>query len=212
MGNLKQCYLFLNLINQSIYHNQKLELKFHQNYNFDWKILPEFSNKFLPNPNITRPHPIYSQNSMNPFSNSNNSFRNSSLNTPKYSKIERYPFHQQQQKQTPYFPGRISKPNWIQRKFKSLTSHQLLNSPPNYNRYYNRENEFRSFQNETSSIRYYPSPSKQFFQEKQETESNNLMTLSRSNNEKNINEEERKKALKQKLLDVFKNLSETKFI
>jgi len=212
LGNLKQCYLFLNLINQSNYQNQKLDLKMHQNYNFDWKIFPEFSKNFFPNPNKPKTQIIYPQNSINSFSNSNNNFRNSSLDMPKYSKIARNPFHQQQN-HTPYFPGRISKPNWIQRKFKSLTSHQLLNSPPNYSRYYNRENDFRSFQNETSSIRHYPSfGSKQLLQSKQDSESINQMTLSKSNNEKNVHEEERKKALKQKLLDVFKNLSETKFI
>ena len=139
IGNLKQCNLFMSLINQSFYQNKKLDLNFYQNFNFEWKIFSEISYKYVLMPskqksimsNLKFMH--MPMQIMKPSDSHLNSIPNKILKNSEFSKL---PYNcKKPQLFYPHFPSKIHKPSWnIHKPFQSLSTSK--GKLKNMNRYF----------------------------------------------------------------------------
>jgi len=234
MGNLKHCNLFMSLINQTFYKNRKLELNLHQNYNEKWNIFPQIiiSNNFaLSLQNKQIPH--QQQQEIPNYLNFNNLGLNSSFNNTNSSKYsKKYSECSKNDRfagNGPHFRGKIYKPIWSYQKFNSPIMSKV-NNQKKMSRYY----QFQQLASENNQL---PPPINAYsiFVEQRPLFTQNQMINERTNfikkeihqkegqkeirpkegslqQETNEQEIEKKRVLKEKLINVFKNLSETKFI
>lgn len=192
MGDLAQCNFFKTLINDCNYQNQKLTVTIEQDYDLEWKMYIEpFKNKLERN--------VYFQ-PKNPYNRDFYKQRNNSF------------YHMNQ---NIHFPGKIYKPFWQNQKINDSqvytnSKYKKQGIPHYFN--HNQTIDFQRIQHNQNN-----------FLEKFHDFSQNYrvppgITNFASKNEQIINEskigseEEKKRILKEKLLSMFKNINQNKFI
>lgn len=191
MGDLTQCLFVKSLINDCIYQNQRITVSIEENDDLEWKVfLESYKNKMEKNTCFQ----LKNSNNRNFFKPKNNTYYQGNNNI--------------------HFPGKIYKPFWQNQKINDsqlYTNSRFKRQSPHYFTY-NQKVDFQKI----------PSQQNSFLEKFQDFSAHNhippgLMNFV-SKNEQTINEsktgneEEKKRILKEKLLNMFKNINQNNFI